>query len=116
MSGLDAGSLNRRVSFWRYTPVDDGTATVPGQLSLIGARSCKKTDVSDGERLRAAEQGQELNTRFVVRADALTRSITGKDVLQFRNAFYAIAGTKEVGRNFEGIEIAATARPDQAGG
>jgi head-tail adaptor len=107
------GELNRRIEFWRSEPVNDGLATVPGVPVSIGERWAKKVDVSDGERMRAGQQGQSLSTRFVVLSDALTRTITGKDKITCGDAAYEVVGTKEVGsRRNDAIEITTTSQPD----
>lgn len=110
---IAAGELDRRIEIWRSAMVDDGTATVPGPPVRIGSRWAKKTDVSDGERVRAAEQGQEITSRFLVRSDELTRTITGKDMLVYRGRPHEVTGTKESDEREDGIEITAVARPDQ---
>lgn len=112
MAGVAAGRLRQRVEFWRAEPFDDGTAIVDGEFAAIGSRFTEKKDVSDGERLRASQQGQEVTARFLVRADELTRTITGTDRLRYRSAFYEVTGTKEAGEKLDRIEITAVARPD----
>ncbi|WP_404713192.1 head-tail adaptor protein [Sphingomonas sp. MMS24-J13] len=116
MIGIDAGEMDRRLYFFRSTSVDDGTATVPGTPKLIGKRWAKRTEVSDGERVRAAEQSQELSARFGVRSDALTRTITGKDLFTEGKggSVFEVTGTKEWLGKLNGIEITAVKRPDQA--
>jgi SPP1 family predicted phage head-tail adaptor len=109
---LLAGDLDRRITILRAQSEDDGMASVPGEMKPIAKRWAKKTDVSDGERMRAAEQGQEITSRFLVRNDTLTRTITGKDVLICEGRVYAVSGTKEYGGRGVGIEITGTARPD----
>jgi len=114
MPGLDAGSLDRRVSIQRADTIDDGTATVPGPMAEVGKRWAKKTDISDGERIRAASNGQELTTRFLVRWDSLTRQINGGYELVCEDMRYAVIGAKEWGGRRAGIEITANAQPGQS--
>ena len=109
---IDPGELDRRITIFRSEATDDGTATVEGAPAVIGRRWAKKTDVSDGERVRAGQQGQALTTRFLVRSDALTRTITGKDTLECRGVRYSVTGTKESGEREDGIEITAASMPD----
>ena len=117
---ITPGELDKRISFRRAAAVNDGTATVPGEFAPIGSRWAKKTDASDAERVRAAAQSQEITSRFLVRADALTRTVTGKDVLIYHtrsgDVRYEITGTKESVEREDGLEISAVARPDQPGG
>lgn len=113
---IASGELDRRIAIMRALLIDDGTATVAGVPIEIGKRWAKKTDISDGERVRAAEQSQEITARFLVRSDELTRTITGKDVVMYigkagRTAF-EVVGTKESVDREDGIEISAVARPD----
>lgn len=112
ITGLAAGDLDRRITIMRATAADDGLSSVPGEMMPIAQRWAKKTDASDGERMRAFEQGQEITSRFVVRDDSVTRTITGKDMLVCEGRTYAISGTKEYGGRRVGIEITAIARPD----
>ncbi|EJL23974.1 head-tail adaptor protein [Novosphingobium sp. AP12] len=110
---MKKGELNRRISIWRAETVDDGTATVEGEPAEIGKRWAKKQDVSDGERLRASQQGQELATRFTVLSDSLTRTITGKDILMCEGVSFQVVGTKDIGaRRHDGIEITCSSQPD----
>lgn len=96
---------------------DDGLASIPSKPAFAGRRRAKKTDVSDGERFRASQLGQQVTTRFLVRSDPLTRSITGRDSLIYTDVdgievTYSVVGTKEWGDRRDGIEITAVARPD----
>lgn len=112
MAGLDTGSLDRRITILRAKTEDDGLSSGPGEMKPLGKRWAKKTDVSDGERIRASEQGQEITSRFLVRDDSVTRTIDGKDMLVCEGRTYAVVGTKEYGGRRVGIEITAVARPD----
>jgi SPP1 family predicted phage head-tail adaptor len=111
---IAAGELDRRIAIWRAAMVDDGTATDLGVPTQIGKRWAKKTDISDAERVRASEQGQAITTRFLVRADPLTRTITGKDTIRHKRREYEVVGAKDSDEREDGIEITVTARPDQA--
>lgn len=110
---IGAGELDRRVTILRAATVDDGFATTPGVPAAVGTRWARKLDASDGEKMRASEQGQEITTRFLVRSDPLTRTITGKDQLVCRGLTYQVTGTKESRYRDDGIEVTAVARPDQ---
>ncbi|OZA67310.1 MAG: phage head-tail adapter protein, partial [Sphingomonadales bacterium 39-62-4] len=94
---MTKGELNRRISVWRKPLIDDGTASVEGAPVEIGKRWAKMVDISDGERLRAEQHGQELATRFTVLSDSLTRTSTGKDLLKCEGASYYVIGTKRLG-------------------
>lgn len=112
MTGLAAGELDRRITILRGGTTDDGLSVVPAEPVPDIKRWAKKTDVSDGERVRAGQQGLEMTSRFVVRSDSLTRTLTSRDTLICGDVSYAITGIKECrGRNV-GIEITALAQPD----
>lgn len=110
--GIAAGDLDRRITIMRAASEDDGLSSIPGAMAPLAQRWAKKTDASDGERMRASEQGQEITSRFLVRDDSVTRTITGKDMLVCEGRTYAVSGTKEYGGRRIGIEITAIARPD----
>jgi head-tail adaptor len=109
---MAAGEFDRRISIWRSEGVDDGTATVDGPPAEIGKRWAKKADISDGERMRAGENAQDLTTRWTVRSDSLTRTIAGGDVLKHKGRVYEVVGTKEGLEREDVIEITTAARPD----
>ena len=77
--GIDAGELDRRISILRASKSDDGFSSDVRDFAPVDKRWAKKTDVSDGERVAASAQGQALTTRFLVRWDSLTTTITGAD-------------------------------------
>jgi SPP1 family predicted phage head-tail adaptor len=105
-----AGKLDRRITLERYTEtVNEWNEPITGWTSL-GQRWASKEDVSDGEKVRAAQVGASVSTRFQVRYDSLTSTITAADRLSYDGVQYQISGTKEIGRR-EGIEITA-ARPN----
>ena len=108
-----AGQLDRRVTFYRVNDADDDLSNNPGEPALIGHRWAQKTDVSDGEQMRAAQQGAQISSRFIVRSDSLTRSLTSQDVLGCEGRLYAIVGIKEHGGRRVGLEISVTSSTDQ---
>lgn len=108
MAGLDPGLLDRRVRILRAGQIDDGMATIPGPHAEIGKRWAQRTDVSDGERVRAAQQGMVISTRFLMHSDTLTRSIGGADRLECEGTTYEVVGAKEWGGRGIGVEISAT--------
>ncbi len=110
---ISAADLDRRITILRAASIDDGTATVAGDLAPIGKRWAKKTDVSDGERMRAAQQGQTLTSRFLVRADRLTKTIAGTDVILCGGVRYEVVGAKEWGGRNNGIEITTNSQSER---
>jgi hypothetical protein len=116
MAGLAAGDLDRLVIIMRAPQVDDGISRTRGVPVEIGRRWAKKDDASDGEQMRSGQQAQDLTTRFLMRWDDLTLSITGADVLECEGEVFEVTGNKEA-RGYDrrsAREITAAARPDQA--
>ncbi|WP_230769529.1 phage head completion protein [Sphingomonas sp. Leaf4] len=114
MIGLDPADLDTRITILRAAMVDDGLTRRPGTFAAIGGRWAKKTDVSDGERQAAAQQGQSITTRFLMYPDSLTLTITGKDRVGCGQREYSIAGVKERRDLAGAIEITASDQPDIA--
>lgn len=108
---MNYGELDRRVTLQRYgITYNDDNEPIEGWAEL-GKRWASKEDVSDGEKVRAAQVGASVSARFRVRYDSLTRTITAADRLICEGVQYLISGTKEGdGRRTE-IEITA-ARPN----
>lgn len=109
---IDPGELDKRITIWRASIEDDGTATVEGPPAKIGKRWAKKTDISDAERMAAGENASSVTTRFLVMSDSLTRTITAKDDLRHKGRSYEITGIKESGEREDGIEITTSTRTD----
>lgn len=56
----------------------------------------KKTDMSDGERWRAAQVSAKISSRFIVRGTNFTRAILPSDELVCGGVDYEITGIKDV--------------------
>ena len=112
---IDSGALDKRITIERAAAVDDGFSETEGEFAVFIKVWAKKTDASDGERVRAAEQGAEITSRFLIRSTERSRTITPKDRLVYHGRAgdrpYNITGVKEVGD--DGLELTATARLDQ---
>lgn len=106
-----AGSLDRIVQFRRAVLADDGMTRSETWQDLGGKVWAGKSDVSDGERWRAAEVAAQITSRFVVRWSAFTAGITPRDRLVCEGRTYDIVGIKEIGRRNR-LEITAAARAD----
>jgi head-tail adaptor len=108
---IPAGKLDRRVQFRRSTLIDNGLS----KTEVYADHGCpvwaSKRDVSDSERLRAAEVQAQLTTRFVVRWSAFAAGLTARDRLVCSGLEYDITGIKDLGTR-EYREISAAARPD----
>lgn len=109
---MQAGKLDRRITLQRYgSTTNEWNEPITG-WSEIGVRWASKEDVSDGEKVRAAQVGASVSTRFRVRYDSLTSTLTAADRLICEDVEYQISGTKEgEGRRRE-IEITAARSND----
>lgn len=105
---MNAGMLDRRVQFMRVT-ISTGSFGAEQVWSDHGAPVwASKRDISDAERLRAAQADASITTRFVVRWSAFAAGITPADALVCEGRTYNIRGLKEVGRRVW-VEITAEA-------
>jgi SPP1 family predicted phage head-tail adaptor len=109
---MEAGKLDRRVQFRRFTPSDDGFATVESWADHGPPVWAERRFVSDREQVAAAQVAARITARFLVRWSDLTGAITPKDRLICEGREYDITGVKEIGRH-EGVEITAAARADR---
>lgn len=104
---MKKGQLNRRVAVFRADANDDGFSSDPGAPVKVGERWMGKTDVSDGEQIRAGSFGTKISSRFICRYDGLSSTIrAGTHSLVCEGVTYNVTGVKELGRR-EGIEITA---------
>jgi SPP1 family predicted phage head-tail adaptor len=108
---MHGGKLDRRIQFQRYTFADDGFTSTPTWANHGGKVWSSKTDVSDGEKLRADQVAANLTARFVVRHSSFTAGLTAKDRITYKGEVFEIYGIKEIGRS-EGYEITAGAEVD----
>lgn len=108
---MDAGNLDRRIQFQRATLTDNGFEQVEAFANHGSPIWASKTDVSDGERLRADQVSANLTARFVVRWSSFTADLTPKDRITYAGETFDILGIKEIGRR-EGLEITAGAKVD----
>ena len=109
---MEAGKLDRRVQFRRFTLIDDGFAQVESWVDYGLPAWAQRRFVSDGEQVAAAQVAARITARFLVRWTFATGAITPKDRLICEGREYDITGVKEIGRR-EGVEITAAARADQ---
>lgn len=106
-----AGKRDRRVTLERYGETrDEWNNPIMGWTTLSRVWA-SKTDASDTERLRAAEVGSTLTTRFVIRWSKKVSDLNTKDRLTCEGIEYGIIGVKALGRR-EYLEITAAARSD----
>lgn len=110
---VEAGKLDRRIQFQRFTLTDDGFGQVEAFANLGSPIAAGKRDVSDGERMRAGEVSAQITSRFHVRSSAFTRDLTPADRLVYEGKTYNIYGIKELEGRKRLLEITAGARVDK---
>ena len=106
-----AGKRDRKVKLERWGITRDEWNNPVEGWTTISEPWASKYDVSDTERLRAAEVGSTLTTRFVIRWSKKVADFNTKDRLTCEGLAYDVVGVKELGRR-EYIEITAAARSD----
>lgn len=109
---MRAGKLDRRIILQRYDIVyDEWNQPIEGWAD-IGKRWASKEDVSDGEKVRAAQVGASVTTRFRVRYDSLTKTLTAADRIAYDGKVYSISGIKEGEGRKDELEITAATPND----
>jgi SPP1 family predicted phage head-tail adaptor len=106
-----AGPLDRRITLQRATTAQDDTGQEVQTWADLATVWASKRDVSDSERVAAAEVSASITTRFQIRWDTLWSDLNPKDRVACDGKTYDIFGVKELGRR-EGLEITAAARAD----
>lgn len=108
---MEAGKLDRRVLLQRRGGATNAFGEEAETWLNLGSVWASRRDVSDAERMAAAELGGAVTTRFRVRFSALTSSIGPKDRLRSEGRLYEVTGVKEIGRR-ELVEITTVARTE----
>ena len=103
--------LDRKITLQRRASTQDAAGAPVLIWRTIAIVWASKRDVSDGERIAAAEVSATITTRFQIRFDRDWSDLNPKDRVVFDGRAYDIWGIKEIGRR-EGLEITATARAD----
>jgi head-tail adaptor len=107
MAGVGAGALRSRLTVLRRTVADDGFTSEVTGWTTVGVIAARKTDVSDGERLRAEQLGGEAGTRFLLRwSSPVARGITVMDRLTCDGVTWRITGVKDADYR-QWIEVSA---------
>lgn len=111
---MAAGTLDRRITVRRLTEgaqngFGEPVETWADYTTLWAGRK----DVSDTEKVSAGQKDSALLSRFVVRSNSKTRTLTTQDMLSYDSADWSILGVKETadGRK-QFIEITAAKDSD----
>jgi len=108
---MKAERLDRRITLQRYSWSQDQYGAPVQAWTELARPWASKRDISDGERVAAAEVSASITTRFQIRFDSSWADLNPKDRVVFDGKVYDIWGVKEIGRR-EGFEITAAARAD----
>lgn len=114
----DAGKLDRRIQFQRFTLVDDGFTSVEAWADhgspVWARRKYKPTLAGVSVRVEANQIASVSTTRFEIRNSAFARGITANDRFVTDGELFEIDDIQPVGRQF--IEISGRARIDVSDG
>jgi SPP1 family predicted phage head-tail adaptor len=108
---MRGGKLDRRIVLQQATTTYDALNNPVKTWATLATVWASKTDLSDTERVQAAEVGADMTTRFQIRHSNTVSVINPKDRLTYAGNTYQIVAVKEIGRN-EGYEITAVVRTD----
>jgi len=104
--------FDRTIILERFTSTQDaGSGEEVQTWSPLATVQASKRDVSDSERVAAAEVQASITTRFQIRWDGIVSDLNPKDRLVYDGKTYDIEAVKEVGRRVA-LEISAAARAD----
>lgn len=109
---MQIGLLDRRITLQRFAETVDEWNQPVTSWTDIGVRFAAKEDVSDVEQVRAAQVGASVTTRFIVRWDDLTETLTAADRIVYRGHTYSISGIKEGEGRRRSLEITAARSND----
>lgn len=97
---IGAGDLNKQITIYNRTLVDDGRETTE-VFAVSGETRAKIMYLSDGEKFSAGAIQHNISMRFIIRK----RSITVNDQIEYNSERFNIVGIKELGNMF--LEITA---------
>ena len=96
MAKRSSGTLDRRIIIQRHQQTGTNAFNEPiyswGTLATVWAA---RRDVSDAETFAAGQVGSSLRTRFVIRANSTTKTVTPTDRISYDGSIWNIKGVKE---------------------
>lgn len=110
MTALPAGDRNKRLAILRSRVVEGDLADTVEWVTIATAWASRR-DVSDSERVAAAEVGATITARFQVLRSTALATVNPKDRCSCDGLEYDIVAVKELGYR-KGLEITASARTD----
>jgi SPP1 family predicted phage head-tail adaptor len=108
---MKAGSLDRRITVERATMTANHVGEIVPTWVTLTTAPASMVDIPDGERWRAAEVSATVTTRFQIRWNTVTATITPKDRIVCEGRTFDIFHVKELDRRV-GLEITASARAE----
>jgi SPP1 family predicted phage head-tail adaptor len=108
---MQAGSLDRRIVLQRYSLTRDDLNNAVETWTTLATVWAEKLDISDRERVTAAQLGADITTRFRIRYSSAVAALNPKDRVLYGGRTYDVMGVKEIGRR-EGLELTTAARTD----
>lgn len=108
---MDSTKLDRRVTLQRASYAQNDLGEMVPTWATLATVWASRRDVSDGERVAAAEVSAIISTRFQIRYDTAWADLNPKDRLSHEGRIYEIVAVKMLGRR-DGLEITAAARAD----
>jgi SPP1 family predicted phage head-tail adaptor len=108
---MKAGPLDSRITIQRATLAENSVGEFVPTWAAITTLPASKVDIPDGERWRAAEVAATVTTRFQIRWNAVTATVSPKDRIVCDGRTYDIHHVKELGRRV-GLEVTASARAE----
>lgn len=99
-----------RISFKGPQIVDDGVQRVEQMTPVGHPIRAQKTDVSDGEKFRSGQDAAWLISRFIVRHNSFTATLTPSHRLICAGREYEILGIKETEQHRRWLEITAVVK------
>lgn len=105
---MAAGRRRHRLTIYRAALVDDGFSRVPGWATLATV-SAARVFVSDGERLRAQQQGAAITARFTILRLGAVTDVSAADECECAGQRFGISNVKPVGDLERELEITAHA-------
>ncbi len=111
---ISTGELDRRISIERLSDIGRNAFNEPVEKwASIGSFWARRRDASDGERQASGTIDSFLLSRFVVRSNSVTRTVTPVDRIVHGGAIWNIKGVKEADEGrFRFVEITAVRDTD----
>jgi len=92
---MEAGDLDRRITFQRSTDVNNEFNEPIQAWSDLATVWARRRDASDSEKFAAGQVGATLMSRFVIRSSVTARGIAPTDRIRHDDRLWNILGIKQ---------------------